>query len=151
MKNQNFTLSFSVDQSPEEVFNTILQVHKWWSGLYGEEFEGKAEKVGDEFSFRAGGGAHYSKQKLIELVAGKKIVWLVTDSELTFLKKKNEWTGTKLIFDISRSGSKTQINFTHEGLVPEIECYDSCNPAWTSYLLDKLLPLIAGAKEKVNA
>ena len=153
MKNQNFTTTFLVDQNPEEVFNAIKNVRGWWSGLYSEEFEGETNKLNDEFTFRAGDGAHYSKQKLIELIPGKKIAWLVTDSNLNFLENKNEWTGTKIIFEISvpdsyRGGNKTQIRFTHEGLVPKVECYESCAPSWTKYLNEKLLNLISKGKEQ---
>ena len=146
MSNQNFNVTLLVDQTPEEVFNAVTNVRKWWSGYYSEEIEGSTEKFNDEFSFRAGGGAHFSKQKLVEVIPNKKIVWLVTDSELSFVENKNEWIGTKIIFEISKKESKTQLTFTHEGLVPEFECYDSCSPAWTQYLQNKLLPLIKATK-----
>ena len=142
MKNKNFTTTLIVDQTPEEVFNVVRNVRGWWSGYYSEEFEGNTEKLNDEFSFRAGGGAHYSRQKLIEVIPNKKVVWLVTDSNLDFLEKKDEWTGTKVVFDISTKANKTQLVFTHDGLMPEIECYNSCAPAWSQYLHNKLLPLI---------
>ncbi len=146
MKNSDFTITLLVDKAPKEVFDAIINVRGWWSGLYSEDIQGITDKLNKEFTFRAGGGAHYSKQKLIELIPGKKIVWLVTDSELTFLKDKSEWTGTKISFDISKQGTKTQIRFTHEGLVPKIECYDSCSGAWTQYVREQLLSWIAGDK-----
>ncbi len=146
MNNNDFTKTFQVEQSPAEIFEVIKDVRGWWSGLYGEEFEGSSEKPGDEFTFRAGGGAHYSKQKLAELIPNKKIVWLVTDSNLNFLEKPNEWIGTKICFDISKKGDKTQVRFTHVGLVPKIECYNSCSSAWSQYLQQFLSPLITKAK-----
>jgi hypothetical protein len=138
MKNNDFTTSILVKQSPEEVFQTILNVRSWWSGLYNESFEGKSEKIGDEFSFRAGEGMHFTKQKLVEVIPNKKVTWLVTESNLSFVDKVDEWTGTRLTFDISKEGEKTKIVFTHIGLVPQFQCYDSCAPAWTQYIQEQL-------------
>ena len=146
MKTRDLTINILVDQTPEEVFNAVRNVRGWWSGYYTEEIKGDTEKLNDEFSFRAGSGAHYSKQKLVEVIPNKKIVWLVTDSKLDFLEKKDEWTSTKVIFDISVKDHKTQLIFTHEGLTPEVECYNSCAPAWTQYLKNKLVPLITSGK-----
>jgi hypothetical protein len=142
MTTPDFTVTLLADKTPEEVFNAVINVRKWWHGYYSEEIEGNTENLHDEFIFRAGNGIHYSKQKLIEVIPNKKIVWLITDSELSFLENTREWTGTKIMFDISKKERKTQLVFTHEGLVPESECYDSCSPAWTQYLQNKLLPLI---------
>ena len=138
MENQDFSITLWVKQSPKEAFGVILSVRAWWSGLFGESFEGSSEKLGDEFSFLAGQGAHYSKQKLVELVPDKKVVWLVTESNLSFADKADEWNGTKISFEISPEQDGTRIVFTHIGLIPEFECYGSCAPAWTKYLQERL-------------
>lgn len=142
MKKEDFTTTILVDRSASESFKTILDVRKWWSGLYDESFEGSSEKIGDEFSFHAGGGAHYSKQQLIESVPNKKLVWLVTDSNLSFIENTSEWNGTRISFEIAEQDGKTKVVFTHIGLNEDIECYDSCAPAWTQYMQQKLLPLL---------
>ena len=67
--------------------------------------EGSADKVGDEFTYRYK-DIHYSKQRVTELIPGKKIVWLVTESNLNFIKDKQEWTGTKISFDITKRVTK---------------------------------------------
>ncbi|MEO7989986.1 MAG: SRPBCC domain-containing protein [Chryseolinea sp.] len=146
MSKKDFTTTLLVDQSPEEVFKAIINVRGWWSGYYSEQFEGGTKKINDEFSFRAGEGAHYSKQKLVEVVPDKKIVWLITESKLSFLEQTDEWTGTKVIFDITKKGTKTHLTFTHQGLTPEVECYDACSPAWRQYVQNKLLSLIRTGK-----
>ena len=72
MNNENYSTTYLVDQPPKEIFNSIKNVREWWSGLYSEEIEGSSDKLNDEFTFRAGDGVHYSKQKLIELIPNKK-------------------------------------------------------------------------------
>jgi len=133
-KSSGFTFSMQTSQSVEKVFKTLLDVRNWWTGLYGEQIKGDSSKLNDEFTFKAGNGVHYTKQKLIEAEPNKRIVWLVTESNLNFLNKPDEWTGTKICFDISNQSGKTKVTFTHEGLVPKIECYNGCAGAWTQYL-----------------
>jgi len=146
MKNKDFTTAFLTVQTPAEVFKTILNVRKWWFGLHSEKIEGDTDKLNGEFTFRAGNGMHYSKQKLVELIPNKKIVWLVTDSKLTFLKNESEWNGTRIVFDITEQGDKTEVRFTHQGLVPGIECYGGCSKAWSQYIDDILRPQLTAGK-----
>jgi len=135
MANKNFTYSFETAKKSEEVFGLLLQIPQWWSGLYEETIEGKSEKVNDTFSFAAGGGAHYTEQKVVELVPGEKVTWLVTKANLSFVENTGEWTGTRFGFTLDAADKKnTRVTFTHEGLVPEFECYDSCSMGWMGYL-----------------
>jgi hypothetical protein len=137
MDNKSFHISFLVQQAPSEVFNSINNVRGWWS----EKLEGNSEKLNDEFTYRHG-EVHYSRHKLIEVEQDKKVVWLTLESKLTFVKVKDEWNGTKMIFEISKQDNKTKLEITHFGLVPEFECFDACSKGWTHYLQNSLLPLI---------
>lgn len=138
MENKSYTTTIEIDQSPKEVFNAITDVKNWWS----KDFEGNSKQLNDEFIINHP-GLHYSKQKLVEVVPVKKIVWLVTDSTLNWLKSdKGEWTNTKMIFEIRSRDNKTVLHFTHEGLVPEQECYAMCEKGWNIVIKNWLLHLI---------
>jgi hypothetical protein len=143
MNDQNFTTTLTVDQTPEEAFAAINNVRGWWSGDPG--IEGSTDKLGDEFTYRYE-PHHYSKQKITELIPGKKVVWLVLDSQLNFVDDKSEWKGTKITFEIAKKGAKTELRFTHVGLVPDYECYGACSNAWGSYIKGSLRSLITTGK-----
>jgi len=91
---------------------------------------------------------HYVKFRITELVPHSRIAWSVLESELTFLADRQEWDGTTVTFDVSERDGRTQVVFTHVGLVPEHECYDVCDDAWSSYVLGNLRRLIeTGSKD----
>jgi len=141
MKMQNYQIIINVDATAHEAFESINNVSQWWT----ENLEGSSHKLNDEFSVRFG-DVHYSRQKLIEVEQDKKIVWLVTDSNLNFIKDKQEWTNTKIVFEINTHNKNTQVLFTHVGLAPDVECYDACSNAWREYIQGSLLNLINTGK-----
>jgi uncharacterized protein YndB with AHSA1/START domain len=140
MGNRSFTATIEVSKSPQSVFKSITSdVAKWWGG---KDLEGESINLNDEFIINHP-GAHYSKQILVEVVPGKKIVWLVSDSTMDWLKKnQHEWTNTGMIFDIIKKGNNTLLHFTHEGLVPEKECYTLCEQGWNTVIKEYLFNLL---------
>jgi hypothetical protein len=133
----NFKTSIIVSQSPMEVFNAVNNVSCWWS----EEIKGASSKVGDVFNYHFK-DIHICKIQIQELIPGKKVVWLVLDNYFSFIGNKEEWKGNSIIFDITVSGNQTQLLFTQEGLVPEYECFEVCEKAWTNYIQNSLYALI---------
>jgi len=141
MKTESYTTSFTVDQSPDEVFHAINNVRAWWSG----EIQGDTNKLGAEFTYRVQ-DVHRSTQKIAEFISGKRVVWHVTDGHLCFVKDKGEWKGTDIIFEIAKKGDKTEVRFSHVGLVPAYECYNNCSNAWGMLINGNLRKLITMRK-----
>jgi Activator of Hsp90 ATPase homolog 1-like protein len=131
MNTNDYTTSFKVDQSPQEVFDAIINVRAWWSGNPG--IEGSTDKLGDEFTYRYE-PHHVSRQKIIELIPARKIAWRVVDATINFVADKTEWNGTTITFEIAKLGTQTQVSFTHAGLTPKIECFKNCSKGWDSYI-----------------
>lgn len=141
MNGNSFTTTITVDQTPEETFAAINDARRWWLGA----IEGPTNVLDGEFTYRYQ-DIHFSKQKVTELVPGRKVVWTVTESALQFAEHKDEWTGTKLVFDIARKGGKTEVRFRHVGLVPDLDCYGPCSNGWT-HLLHELAAFIASKEQ----
>jgi uncharacterized protein YndB with AHSA1/START domain len=132
----DYTKTFLVDQTPEQVFAAINDVRGWWS----EDIEGDTDRLGAAFTFRYQ-NMHRSVHKIRELVPGEKVVWHIPEADIHFVKDASEWNGTDVEFLIRKRADKTEVRFTHVGLVPKIECYGDCSGAW-SFHLDSLKKLI---------
>ena len=143
MTTPDFTTTIVVDQTPKQVFNAINNPQAWWSG----EIKGSTDKLNDEFTYRYK-ELHLSKQRIVEMIRDQKVVWLVTESKINYAEDKREWTDTKISFEISEQDNKTQLRFTHLGLVPEIECFDSCSNSWSQLIQQGLFSLITTGKGK---
>jgi hypothetical protein len=141
MAMNNFNSSIVAKISAEEAIKRISNVPGWW----GVTFSGSSEKQNDKFVIKMGGDSFFDFT-VAELVPGKKVVWLVTDCNMPWYTDKKEWTGTKLIFDLTGDGGITTLNFTHEGLTPDVECYKDCEPGWTHWIKTSLFSYFTTGK-----
>jgi hypothetical protein len=141
MSTNGHTATIEVAKPPRDAFDCITAITKWWVAPAGD-FEGRSTALGDEFVIRHG-DVHYSRHKLVERVPDRKLVWLITDSKLAWLEKNQcEWTHTRLVFELTSEGDKTVIRFTHEGLLPEMECFARVSKAWNMLIKEWLYDFI---------
>ena len=141
MITSDFTTTILLDQTPAAAFEAVKNPQDWWSG----EIKGSAEKLNDEFTYRYK-DLHFSKQRIVEIIPNQKVVWLVTESIINYVEDKSEWTGTNISFEISEHGNRTQLRFSHLGLVPQIECFDDCSTSWSKLIRQSLFSLITTGK-----
>ena len=140
----DYTKTFTVDQTPAQVYAAINNVRGWWS----EDIDGATDKLGATFTFRYK-DQHRSVHEIREMVPGERVVWHIAEADINFVKDKAEWNNTDVVFAIHKRGELTEVRFTHVGLVPKIECYGDCSGAW-AFHLDSLKKLITTGTGEPN-
>jgi hypothetical protein len=141
MKKNDFTSSISAKISANEAIKKISNVPEWW----GITFTGNSEKQNEKFTVKMGADSFFNFT-VAELIPGKRVIWLVTDCNMPWYSDKKEWANTKLIFDLAENGGVTELNFTHEGLTPDVECYKDCEPGWTHWIQTSLFSYLTNGK-----
>jgi hypothetical protein len=140
MENKNFHRTITVNGSPEEAMKKISEVNLWWA----KNFSGNAKKLNDKFSVHF--GETFVDFLVSELIPNQKVIWKVTNCNLHWINNKKEWNGTEVVFKISEKKNSTQIDFTHVGLVPGVECYNDCEVGWNGHVTMSLVKLINEGK-----
>ena len=136
MENNSYNCTFTVKNNQDEVFDAICRVSDWWI----KNTSGSATKLND--TFKVTFGETFVRFKVVEMIPYSKVAWEVTDCYLHWINDKTEWKNTRLEFDIYAIKGGTQMSFSHVGLVPGIECYESCEKGWNFYAGESLLKLI---------
>jgi hypothetical protein len=132
MNQQNYYCRIEPGISTREAFEGICAISGWWA----KNVEGSAKGLNEVFTTHF--GETYGTFKIVEFEPHKKITWLTIDCYLDLLKNKKEWQDTKIVWEISTENNATQINMTHVGLVPGIECYNDCEKGWDFFIKESL-------------
>jgi len=137
MNERDYSRTFVVPQTAQEVYDAIARVTDWWT----INTDGNTKTVGDEFTVQFG-DVHRTTQRITEATPGKRIVWQVTDSNLPWLKDSEEWKGMEVVFEIAPTADGSQLTFTHVGLTPQVECFAQCEKGWDYFISTSLFQLI---------
>ncbi|MGA3220653.1 MAG: SRPBCC domain-containing protein, partial [Acidimicrobiales bacterium] len=116
----------------------------WWS----ENIDGPTDILGETFTYHHQ-DLHRCTIRVTEMTSPTRVVWRVVDNYFNFTDDTTEWNGTEIRFDIA-CGSKTEICFTHLGLVRAYQCFDVCSNSWDFYLRTSLRGLIRTGKGVPN-
>jgi hypothetical protein len=136
MSTLGYATALVVCATPEQVLAAVTNPRAWW----GEAVEGRADEIGAEFTFDVP-GVHWSRLRVAE-AGPSRIVWDVVDSRIEYVDERDEWTGTRIAFDLENVPEGTRLSFAHDGLLPDLACYDSCSLAWATLVHDSLRRLI---------
>lgn len=113
-------------KAPEVVFDALTSlsgVAGWWSPVTG------SAAAGGELSL-----VHRHDDPLVMSVdtadQSRMVVWTVLSYPLN-----PEWVGTRITFLLrpSQNGGTT-LEFRHQGLTPQLECYEHCSRGWDHFI-----------------
>lgn len=140
----SYSTSVSIKANSATVFNAITKsVKKWWGNT-----DFPVSKLDDEFTTSF--DKTFWKFKILEFKPHSKIVWDCIDAKHIHTGYKGiekEWIGTSVEWKLEeKNQNETILYFTHNGLVPELNCYEICFPAWEIFVTQSLKSFIESGK-----
>ena len=112
-------------RAPEVVYRAIATptgVSGWWMPTTGSGAEGTDLRI----VFPPGVGSF----RIDTTRPPSRVEWTVTS--LAFLP---DWLGTRIVFALRPTADGgTALDFRHDGLTPQLECFDQCREGWNHYL-----------------
>ena len=118
-----------IKASPDEVYKALTTregLAAWWTNnTQGESKLGGTLKI----RFSVGGSEIGGfDMKVLELQPAKRVLWQVIDGP-------PEWIGTKISFDLKKSGDHTIVLFNHQDWKEPVEFMNHCSTKWATYLM----------------
>lgn len=111
--NQDYAVSFVVEQTPAQAFSAIIDARSWWSST----IEGQLDRAGETINYSYG-DMHRCRMEVTDVVPNEAVIWHVVENYFSFADSAAEWVGTDLVFNIVPTSKGTEVTFTHVGLVP---------------------------------
>ena len=131
--------------SPQQVFKAISgNVHQWWG-----KTDAPVNQINDEFTTSF--AETFWKFRITLFEPDKKIVWTCIEAKHIHSGHEGiekEWLGTSVewVLEEQADEKSTLLSFTHNGLVPELNCYDICYPAWEKFVTKSLKSFVESGK-----
>lgn len=136
MKQNSYQRTIETSGSGKQAYDALTSgFENWWTTE-----SGKFEKVGDTVKFSFGGFGYWTF-KAILLEPNRIELECVEALHIHEGKPKEietEWLGTRAIWDISEHDGVTKIAFLHDGLTPDLLCFDICEAGWDMFFVDSL-------------
>lgn len=139
-----YKLKVLIKGNTRQVFEAITKnVQDWWG-----KTDSSVSSSNDEFTTSF--GSTFWKFKISEFVPHSKIVWNCIEAKhihTGYDGIEKEWVGTSVEWKLEAKNQKeTLLYFTHNGLVPELNCYEICFPAWESFVSVSLKSFVETGK-----
>ncbi len=120
-----------ISASPEKIYKAITEeIDRWWTAL-----SNNASNAGDALIVRFEGSTKWT-MTVTQTIPNQSLDWAVIDAhhDLADLNKKDEWKGTTIQWEIEENEIGSKVTLTHQGLVPQLACFDICHAGWRYFL-----------------
>jgi uncharacterized protein YndB with AHSA1/START domain len=125
VETSSFQKQIPFTRPPEAVFEaltTAAGVAGWWMPATGSGDEGGELRL----TFPPGPGV----LRVDTARPSSAVVWTVLSCDFV-----PDWVGTRIVFALRGTAEGgTSLEFRHEGLTPQLECYGQCTQGWGYYL-----------------
>lgn len=126
--NDSYRKKIRIRSTPAELYGAVATkrgIAGWWTHLV----EGAPSKLG-KIAVRFDGMDQRVDLKVESLLPMTEVIWhCVRHSAFP------EWRGTRIIFRLTASSrGACDLDFTHEGLTPQLGCYEEISEGWNYFL-----------------
>jgi hypothetical protein len=131
----DYTTSIKVKANQVDVFNAVAkELDKWWGKV-----DKPVSKEGDDFTISFG----KTKWRFLitEFSEYDRITWKCIKAEhivegLTDIEE--EWLDTEVVWSFKKNINDVEISMGHNGLTPELNCYNICESGWNFFIATSL-------------
>ncbi|UCH64436.1 MAG: SRPBCC domain-containing protein [Ignavibacterium sp.] len=131
----NYESSIKVKTEKKSAFKAVAsELNMWWGRVDSPVF-----KVGDEFTISF--GKTKWRFKITEFSKYDRITWKCIEAEHFvdgFTDIKEEWLNTEVVWAFNKDSDDVEISMEHNGLTPELNCYDICESGWDYFVATSL-------------
>ncbi len=138
MTARSYTKSIDVQAAPSAAFKAVTEgVAHWWTRP-----DQPLTNIGDRAKFTFPPGVSYWTFELTGMKQPSQVEWTCMDAlhihEGQPKEIETEWLDTKVLWKITAQGNGSRIEMRHQGLTPELLCYDVCEAGWDMFFLGSL-------------
>jgi len=139
MTEKNYTRTISVNASPRAIYQALTEgFEQWWTSADGNGFKQTGDRI--KFTFPPLVSHWTLEAKVLE--ANERVELECVEAYHDFNDHedtpKQEWLGTNLIWTIISYDDHTDLQFTHDGLTPDLHCFDVCEAGWDMFFVSSL-------------
>lgn len=139
---KNYRQTVLVQSTPENAFAALTQqIGKWWGRI-----DCPPSEPNDVFTVSFGDASWVFRISALHKFS--RVSWECIDAVGGF---EEEWIGTILHWEIfPGEGTFIEIKVEHEGLVPDLSCYEICSSTWDYYIKERLKEHMEKVPESAN-